>query len=135
MHMMVCAVGSDLSFQFSNCGSDWKTGTFKHGIVSIELDVVRSGLVLDCLGCRIDTDQGPLWQINRDDMDAINVINVCLRICSGRRYTSTFDLTAMVAKAICDEMSYNDSKQRVEMVATETIRSFFSNSSFKKGNR
>lgn len=132
MHFMVCAAGEDLSYRFSDCGSDWNTGTFKQGIVSVELDVIRSGLVLDCLGCRFDTEHGPVWQINRDDMSAMTIIDVCRQICTGRKYTSMFDLTAMVTRAVCEALAYDRDKSRVEVVTTEIIRSFFANSTARR---
>lgn len=134
MHFMVFASGRDLAFHFSNCGSEWKTATFKQGFLSVELDVVRAGLVLDCLGCRVDSKLGTVWHISRDDMNSIDILNVCRSVCTGRNYTSLFDLTAMVIRAVCAQLSYTNENGLVDKVAAEVTCSFFSNADSEKGN-
>ena len=106
MHFMVFAVGNDLSFRFSDCGSDWSLGNFKGGIKDTPQDVIRSGAILDCLGRRKQTKLGPIWHISRDDLNAIEVMEICRRLLVGPEATSTFDLTAKVTRAICAELSY-----------------------------
>lgn len=134
MQFMVFASGTDLAFRFSNCGSDWRTATFKQGFLSVELDLIRTGLVLDCLGCRLDSEAGSVWHISRDDMSPIDVLNVCRSICTGRKYTSAFDLTATVIRAACSQLQYAGNASRTDQVASEVTISFFANANSKKGN-
>ncbi len=126
MHFMVFAVGTDLSFRFSDCGSDWQIGTFKGGIKDTPQDVIRSSSILDCLGRRKHTELGPIWHISRDDLSAYEVMQICNRLCAGPEPTSTFDLTAKVTRAICNELSIV-AAYRVQQINTEINRLFLAN--------
>jgi hypothetical protein len=134
MQFMVFSVGEDLSFRFSDCGNDdWKLATFKRGIRDTQSDVTRSGQVLDCLGQRRQRPDGPVWHISRDDMTALEVIGVCRQICCGRHETSSWDFTAMVTRAVCQETGIEMVRPRICQIAVEVNRSYLANVMPKKG--
>jgi hypothetical protein len=126
MQFMVYAVGEDLSFRFSDCGSDWSLGNFKGGIKDTPQDVIKASSILDCLGRRKHTELGPVWHISRDDLNAVEIMEICRRLIVGPEATSTFDLTAKVTRSICNELSIV-ATYRVQQVNTEINRLFLAN--------
>lgn len=126
MQFMVFAVGGDLSFRFSDCGSDWKLGTVKGGVKNASADAVRCRDILDCVGKRHKSPIGPVWHVSRDDLKPIGLMECCRRICAGTEPTSTFDLCARVVRAIAAELQITDTT-KIQQIAEEVNRSFYAN--------
>lgn len=128
MHFLVRRNEADLVFEFSKFGEDWATAVFHGGLGrSANLDVVRAGLVLDCIGRRTASDRGDVWHINRDDVSPSQVISICHRVCVSRDYSSTFDLTATVVRELFNQLGNFKSKGLMDLLAAEVNQSFVSN--------
>jgi hypothetical protein len=128
MHFLVRRDEADLVFEFSNAGECWGTAVFHGGLGrSAQLDVVRAGLVLDCVGRRTTSDRGEVWHINRDDVSVSQVLSICHRICVDREYHSTFDLTASVVRELFAQLGDHKRKGLMNALAVEVNRSFVGN--------
>ncbi len=96
MHFDVSAEGAKVLFAYSDCGDSWSAASFLTGSEKSAFDdAARHRKVLDCLG----RYRGGHWQITRDDLSAIEVIDVCRAVVYNPQH-STFVLTATVAREI-----------------------------------